>query len=269
MYESMLQELIQLRGYDVYYMPRENLDQIDTLYGENLMSSFEKAFFIEMYIESSEQWAAGGDFMNRWQGFGSNDNIHLVVSKRTFNQIVTDRTRPQDGDLIYIPVIQKIFEIKFVDEELLFYTKGNRIPYVYELRCEVFRASNEKIETGVPEIDLIDALTSYNIELILTGVGSYQHGEIVYQGSNVAYATASARVNTWDRANNTITLHNVAGKFEPGSNVIGMKSETSRYLASLDTLGDQIYYDSSDNKLISGEANTLISQVEINPLGKP
>ena len=168
-----------------------------------------------------------------------------------------------------VPVFNKIFEIKFVEEELLFYTRGYRNPYIYELRCEAFRYTHENIDTGVAPIDSIDDRNRYAIQVVVTGSGnSYNIGETVYQGASYGAATATGKVADWMPANNTLHISTVKGTFGTGT-ITGVSSGTTRGVANTDTSGDYTYYDSRDNKLISDEANTIISTAEINPFGNP
>jgi hypothetical protein len=270
MLEDHIVELIQIQGDDVYYLPRESVEDIDTLFGENVQSRFDRAYIIEMYPNNTKGWSGSSDFFSR-HGLGALDNCTFVVARRTFEKIVPTNVcmRPREGDLIYVPVMQKIFEITFVDEEKLFFAQGGRIPYCYELTCEAFRSGNEKMSTNIPEIDIIDDLTSWTVTLNVQGVGSYNKGEQVYQGANLAYSTAKAKVVDWQKANNSVILTEIIGKFEPGSNVIGVTSNTSRLVANTDTLGDAAYYDLYDNKIIQTEANTIINRDEVNPFGAP
>jgi hypothetical protein len=62
--------------------------------------------------------------------------------------------RPREGDLIYFPMVGKIFEVMFVDHKPTFYPMGRL--QVYDLRCELFEYSSERINTGNTEIDLIE-----------------------------------------------------------------------------------------------------------------
>jgi hypothetical protein len=270
MLEDHIVELIQIQGRDVYYLPRERVEDIDTLFGENVHSYFSRAYIMEMYPNNTDGWQGASDFFNRF-GMVHQDNCSFVVARRTFEKIVPTNVciRPREGDLIYVPVMQKIFEITFVDEEKLFFAKGGRIPYCYEITCEAFRSSNERLITSVPEIDMIDDLTSWTVTLNVTGVGSYNKGEKVYQGANLAYSTAQAKVSDWQKANNSVILTEIIGKFEPGSNLIGVSSNTSRLIANTDTMEDAAYYDLYDNKIIQTEANTIINLDETNPFGAP
>lgn len=270
LYEDLLVENIKVYGHDVYYLPREDLDTTDKLFGENIQSYFERAYVVEMYINNTDWWSNGSDFFSKF-GLGQHDQISLVVAKRSFEKHIPSNVmvRPREGDLIYVPAMQKIFEVTFVEENKDFFARGNKYPYTYEISVEAFRMSNEVLKTGVSEIDIMDDLTSWGVELQLEGVGSYDRGERVYQGANLAYSRANAKVSDWDGANNTIFLTEVVGQFEPGSNVIGTKTATSRFVANTDMMTDNTYYDLFDNKDIQAEANTIIDLSETNPFGAP
>jgi hypothetical protein len=194
------------------------------------------------------------------------------VSARAFNKYVPSNiaTRPREGDLLYVPVMRKLFELKFVEEELNFFSIGKRNPYMYELRCELFRFSDENFETGVEEIDDVNAEASYTIELSLgNGTGTFYDGEIVYQGSNVATSNVKATVTDYDVATKKITLHNIIGTFATATNIRGVTSNAAYTVTSTDTLGDYVFYDDYDNKELQTEASLFIDLSEINPFGMP
>lgn len=268
LYEDILVESIHVMGHDCYYMPRESLADVDLLFGENIQSVFERAYQMEMYIANVQGWEGDSEFFTKF-GIEIRDTSNFVVAKRTFERYVpsTVSRRPKEGDLVFVPVMNKLFEIKFVEEELLFFTKGQKTPYIYELRAEAFRYNNEKIQTGVEEVDVIDSAMKYTVELTLTGSGNYIIGETVYQGSNLAYATASAKVQNWIPSNNKLYIIESNGEFTTG-NVIGVTSNTDNYVTVADTLGDHVYYDLFENKEIQTEANTFIS-ITSNPFGNP
>jgi len=268
--EDLVCESIRIQGMDVFYLPRESVDTIDQLYGENIQSYFSRAYTIDVYPESADGWTGTSEFFNRF-GVGANDNLTLIVAKRTFEKQIPGniKLRPSEGDLIYVPTLKKIFEITFVEEDKMFYVRGSRNPYVYGLSVEAFRTSNEKLSTGVTEIDIIDDLTGYTIELDLSGVGSYHKGEKVYQGANLAFSQANGKVSQWDGANNKLYVTDIVGVFVPGTNVVGTVSGTTRAFSNADSLGDFTYYDMQDNKIIQDGANTIIDLSETNPLGMP
>ena len=66
----------------------------------------------------------------------------------------TDADRPQEGDLVYHPVFEKMFEISFVDHDEPFYQLDNNP--VYKLRCKQFEYTSEIIDTGIATIDAIE-----------------------------------------------------------------------------------------------------------------
>lgn len=256
-------------GHDIFYLPREDWDDTDTLFGENVHSRFERAYQMEMFIANIEGWEGDGDFFSKF-GLEIRDSCNFILTKRTFEKYVpsTITIRPREGDLLYVPVMRKIFEIKFVEEDLLFFSKGNKLPYLYELRVEAFRYANEKLVTGVDIIDEIDDLSSYNIKILTTGSGNFNIGETVYQGANLEFSTASAKVVDWEPANNAVYLGNVKGSFNNGSTLVGTSSGTTRIVGSYDALQDNVYYDLFDNKLIENEANNFIV-IQQNPFGVP
>lgn len=269
--EDLIVESIQIMGHDVKYMPREVYDATDDVLGESVNSKFTRAYGMEMYLANVEGYEGDGDFFSKF-GLEIRDTSNFVVSRRSFEKYVpsTIARRPREGDLIFVPLLNKIFEIKFVEEELMFFSLGKRAPYMYELRCEVFRFSNEDFETGDSEVDDLEHSAAYTIELNLsTGSGNYHQDEIVYQGANLAYATAKAEVKHWIPETRKLEIINVKGEFNLSSNVIGNTSNTRYILASQDDLADLVDYDDSDNRIIQTEANTFIDLSEINPFGVP
>lgn len=269
--EDLIVESIQIMGHDVKYLPREVYDQTDDVLGESVNSKFTRAYGMEMYLANVEGYEGDGDFFSKF-GLEIRDTSNFVVSRRAFDKYVpsTIARRPREGDLIFVPLLNKIFEIKFVEEELMFFSLGKRQPYMYELRCEVFRFSNEDFETGEEQVDDIEHSAAYTVSFNLsTGSGNYYQDELVYQGSNLAYATAVAEVKHWIPETKVLEVINVKGNFIPAANLIGSTSNTRYTVASLDDLADLVDYDDSDNRVIQTEANTFIDLSEINPFGVP
>ena len=66
----------------------------------------------------------------------------------------TDADRPQEGDIIYHPIFEKMFEINFVDHDEPFFQLDNNP--VYKLRCKSFEYSSEALDTGITTIDTIE-----------------------------------------------------------------------------------------------------------------
>lgn len=269
--EDLIVESIQIMGHDCFYIPRDSYNGDDEIFGETRNAKFTRAYTMEMYIANVEGYEGDGDFFSKF-GLEIRDSSNFVLAARTFRKYIPTNitARPREGDLIYVPVMQKLFEIKFVEEELLFFSLGHRNPYIYELRCELFRFSDENIDTGVEVIDDIEAENSYTIELSFgAGSGLFNIGETVYQGANLAYATASASVTDYDPETKKINLHNIVGTFTTATTLIGVTSNASYTVTATDTFGDYVFYDMSDNKNLQTEAALFIDLSEINPFGMP
>ena len=269
--EDVIVESIKIMGHDVKYLPREAYDSTDDVIGESPQAKFNRAYTVEMYLSNVEGYEGEGDFFSKF-GLEIRDTSNFIISRKTFERYIpsTVAKRPREGDLIFVPLLGKLFEIKFVEEELMFFSLGKRNPFIYELRCEVFRYSQEDFETGDEEIDDIEHLVAYTTELNLgVGSGNYYINEILYQGANLSSSAVSAEVKNWDWANNKLQVINIKGSFTNGSNVIGSSSNTRYTLTSYDDLADLINADDSDNRVIQSEANNFIDLTEINPFGVP
>lgn len=152
MLESLIIEAIRIYGHDVYYVPRK-LNNYDPVYGADDQSSYVQAFMIEMYIKSINGFGGDGSFMSKF-GIEIRDQVVFSVSQRIFNDEVgniTTQIRPNEGDLIYFPLNNKCFQIKYVEKFEMFYPLGKL--YTWEMTCELFEYSNEIMNTGIPEID--------------------------------------------------------------------------------------------------------------------
>ena len=269
LYEDVLIESIKIMGHDVWYMPRENWNENDNIFGENVQSKFDRAYLMEMYLANVQGWEGDGELFTKF-GLELRQGTNLVVAKRTFNKYMpTSITpRPREGDLIYVPVMQQLFEIKFVEEELLFFARGYRYPYIFELRCEVFRYSSEQINTGVDQIDQVDQNATYTVVLDVSGTGNFNIGEMVYQGANLTSSTASAKVADWDPNNKKLNLYHIKGEFSQSASLKSTDTNLTFTITSTDTLGDNVYYDLFDNKQLQDEANTIMV-LQSNPFGNP
>ena len=265
---------MQINGMDVYYLPRSSRDTPDLVYGEDTMKQFTFAYPIEMYLENVTGMEGEQDFISKF-GLEIRDEVRMLMSRRRFAATVPQH-RPQEGDLIYIPLVQNFFEITFVEHEndqAMFYTlgrgRGGNV-YVFALKMRQFYFSNEVIETGVKEVDE-QARDSYQrTRLSLSGVsGLFLEDEIVYQGgSNVATSSAQAYVHNFE-PNHTLVVYRTIGTFTTGT-IIG---STSGAEASITVADDTIemnnaFEDIIDNRRIQDEGETFIDWTEKNPFGE-
>lgn len=185
--ESLTIEQIKMFGYDMIYVPRELIKE-DKIFGEGKWYKFKDAFPIEMFIETVNGFEGQGDIMSRF-GIQVKDRVTLVVAKKRFENEVSsvrsDIVRPREGDLIYFPFSNGLFEINFVEHENPFYFVGKL--YTYKLSCELFNYDHSDMDTGVAQIDAIETENN-TIPLIvrvqrisgITNYGFYE-GEVVNQ----------------------------------------------------------------------------------------
>ncbi len=160
--ENLVTESIKIYGLDFVYLPRE-LVKFDALYTEDYLSKFEDEYSIEMYINSVEGFEGDGDFLSRFN-LEIRDSMTLSVSRRRFENEFIDNaaiTRPKEGDLVFLPLNGKIFEIMFVEHEPVFYQMGEL--QFYNLSVELFEYSSERFSTGLGDIDTIEEDHSLDI----------------------------------------------------------------------------------------------------------
>jgi hypothetical protein len=150
--EDLIIESIRIFGLDVWYMPR-TLGSLDDLLNEDDLPIFNSAHMVEMYVKNVEGFEGDGDFLSKF-GLQIRDSMTLTMSMRKFTEDVgayNEAVRPKEGDIIYFPLNRKMFEIKHVEHEAIFYQMGSL--QTYDLRVELFEFSNEVFNTGVAEID--------------------------------------------------------------------------------------------------------------------
>ena len=275
--EDLIVESIKIMGFDAYYLPIENEEDRDILFGEDPVKRFSAAFPVEFYLSSTLEYMGEKEFFSKF-GLEIKNNVNVIISKRSFAQRVPQNTftRPREGDLIYVPFLYgtgELYEIKFVDHTKDFFTLGRKIPYFYELELEKFKYSNEKIDTGIDAIDDVVTQSSYAIELDMTtgtNANNYVQKEIVYQAPDLteANATVVAIVQSWNANSNTLIVTNIAGEFSDNTIIIGAESNARFTLSSYDPLKDSVRNEAYDNHYIDGQANNIIDTSETNSFGK-
>lgn len=169
LYEDLVIEALKIYGQDVYYLPRDLVNE-DTLFGDDPTSSFPISHKIEMYIENVEGFDGEGDLYTRF-GVEIRDEATFVVSRNRFERTVSrvnwanpngrdiNTTRPTEGDLIWLPLTKKMFEIRHVEHEQPFYQIEN-LP-VYKMRCTLFEYSGEDFDNQIQDIQDIEKDYSY------------------------------------------------------------------------------------------------------------
>lgn len=177
--EDLIVESLSIYGQEMYYIPR-TLVAKDEILGEDRLSEFKNAYPIEMYFDNVTDYGGQGPFIQKF-GLFNESTATFTVARRRWDQLVGRfgqtiiPTRPAEGDLLYFPLTQVLFEIKFVDHLDPFFQLGKF--YVYKLQVELFQYASENIETGIPDIDEFEQLKSYGEYGLLLETGNKLLGE--------------------------------------------------------------------------------------------
>jgi len=270
--EDLIVESIKIMGFDAYYLVNNNDQARDLLYGEDPVKKFESAYQLEFYLSNVMEYGGEREFFSKF-GLQIKNEVQVIVSKRSFTQRVPNTiTRPREGDLIYIPFLNgtgELYEIKFTNQTKDFFMMGRKYPYFYELSLEKFKYSQEVIDTGIPDIDIVVSDEAYSIDLTVgTGTGNYTVGEIVFQSLDSTYANSytSATVKNWAPSANTLSVTNISGEFVSNT-IIGVSSNAHYMLSTYDPLNVNVQNENYDNKYISTSSNGIIDFSESNPFG--
>ncbi len=188
--EDLIIESIKIYGVDGYYLPRTHVN-LDKIYGEDASMLFDDALEMELYIKSFDGFAGQEDFLSKF-GLQIDESITFVVSQKRFTQslktsIITEYSynmltedgdellsnrndvseydydaivRPREGDIIWVPMLKAMYEIKFTQNIENFFQLGKL--YTYEIRCDRLEYSSERIDTDVTEIDEIEDQYSFS-----------------------------------------------------------------------------------------------------------
>jgi len=166
LYEDLIIEQLRIYGQDVYYIPRKLVGE-DKIFGEDALSKFEDAYLIEMYIDNIDGYEGEKELMTKF-GLDIQDDATFTVSRRRWEQFVSidnniiESSRPNEGDLVFWPKGNKLFEITFVDKDDPFYQVHN-LP-TYKLKCKTFEYGSEALDTGITEIDAVE--TNYSLDML-------------------------------------------------------------------------------------------------------
>ena len=287
LHEDLVVESLRFYGHECFYLPRTIVDE-DELFGEDTSSKFDDAYSVEMYIENTEGFEGEGDLLSKF-GVEVRDQATFVLSRRTWNRFVSldqnlvTATRPQEGDLIYFPLGNQVFEIRFVEHENPFYQLGKL--NVFKLQCETFEYSHEAFDTGIAELDGVEDSFAYQVSMTLgSGSGDFVHGETVTQtvasgktvsGQVVSYTSEGENSKTLIVNNITFddtdvpatnTMFVLSSNAAAG-NIVGATSSASR---TITTAPDQYVTPNdplADNKDFETAGANIVDFSESNPFG--
>ena len=263
---SLVTEQIKMFGKDVYYIPRTLVDR-DSVFEEDSLSAFNGAYLIEAYIEDATGFRGDGDMFSKF-GVRISDQVTFIISRERFTAAVDDNAqlivegRPNEGDLIHLPMANKTFEIQFVEHEVPFYQLGK--VHVWGLRCELFEYSDEDFNTGVAEIDAVEVnfANAVTINVADGGTGDFVAGEIVTGGNS----NVTAEVKTWNSATRQLVVYNRSGIFSIPETITGNTSGAAWTSATYNTLNN-MNSETDQNFTLETQADAILDFTESNPFG--
>ena len=206
--QDLINEQLKMYGQDIVYLPR-NIINKNTILREITASEFDDSFRIEAYLVNYEGFGGQGDILSKF-GVKTTDEVTFIISKERYEDFITPfistntqieiASRPQDGDLIYLPLDNTIFEIKYVEGKKPFYQLNNL--YVYELRCEVMDyEADDVINTSINEVDESVKDFGYITKLIMVGLGATSASANVETASSLAGGIGGSSVSRIDLIN--------------------------------------------------------------------
>ena len=272
LYENIIIESLKMYGQDVYYLPRTIVNE-NKVFGEDVPSQFSNSYKIEMYIENTEGFDGEGDLFTKF-GVEIRDEATFVVARKRWNHAVGSINneitgeRPREGDIIYLPLSNSMFEVTHVEHEQPFYQLAN-LP-TFKMRCQLFEYSGEDLDTGLDAIDGIEASSAYSFVLTLSGVtGNFEVGEIVEQTLSSG-VKIKGEVAGWVSDTGVLTIIHVGaddGEFHLPVDQLTIRGKDTNATGTVDSVVE-------DNQLHGNEQNDFfggdfLDFSEANPFGDP
>lgn len=271
MYEDIIIEALQMYGQDVYYLPREIINQ-DNVFLDDVPSRFGSAYKVEMYIENTEAFEGEGDLFTKF-GIELRDQANFVVSRKRWKRLVGERLatnnfRPREGDVIYLTLSQSLFEIKKVETETPFY-QLNQLP-TFRMQCELFEYNDEYFDTRVDEINDVEGEGAFQYVLTMdSSTNGYIVGEYVEQDF-VDYQMYG-EVTRWSDSDNILHLaHNGAsdGKYHTWTTTKAVRGTQSQASATPTLVQDlQNIQKDAQNQIFDDFEADFLDFSESNPFG--
>lgn len=173
--DDLVIESIRIYGVDVIYIKR-SFGAIDSVFNEDDLPLYDETFEFEAYVKNVDGFEGEGDFLSKF-GLQIRDAVTFTVANRTFERYVTrelvEMIRPREGDLIYFPLSEKMYEIKFVEHESIFYQTGAL--QVFDMKCELIEYSGQRFQTGRDPIDTyfdpIDTTSTTTLQALANTAG--------------------------------------------------------------------------------------------------
>jgi hypothetical protein len=272
--QDLVDEQIKLFGQDVYYVPKTML--IDKSLNDVVLQKFEDNVLIEMMLINVEGFGGSSAVAMSKFGLKLSDEITYAVSKRRWIDYVETQidtvvpNRPNEGDLLYIPMTKNLYEIKFVEREVPFYQLGKN--YIFSLTCELLENADNYFNTGNSDIDdLTQESHVFPVQLKSGGTGVYIDGEIVTQTYTVDGdpVEVTATVADWDGTARKLRLTYINGILREDLPLVGEDSGASWEVDTFSTINFQIdNYDNAENLYYEEQGDLILDFSESNPFGE-
>ena len=267
--QDLVDEQIKLFGSDVYYLPKTVL--ADSTLDEVRYTKYQDQFQIEMLLVNVMGFGDNAEFISKF-GLRITDEIIFRVSTKRWTEEVTEHSmsakltvpeRPNEGDLLYYPLTQNLYEIKYVGKEEPFFQFG-KIQF-YALTAELYEVGSDDLATGIAEIDAIEVLfdTAISLTMGVGGTGDFTVGETVTGGTT----STTAEVKSWDSTTRILIVQNRTGTFAANESLTGNDSNAVWVVSTFDTLQNtNSEYDA--NRQIEDAADNIVDWTEGNPFGE-
>lgn len=277
LYEDIIIESMKIYGQDVYYLPRTIVNE-NTILGEDVASSFTSSYKIEMYLENVEGFDGEGDLFTKF-GVEIRDEATFIVARKRWAHTVASSNnaitvlRPKEGDLIWLTLSNKLFEIMHVEHESPFYQLSN-LP-TYKMRCQLFEYSGEDLDTGVAGVNSIQSDFGYRVSLTMDSDGTangYTVGENITQ-TFTSGTILTGEVAAWSDSDNILHLVNFGaddGAFHlpvTGRQVVGALSNN---IATPSAVTEELKQNENEQNSVFETTNDVMSFLdfsETNPFG--
>ena len=254
--QNLVDEQIKLFGSDIYYLPKTVL--ADSTLDEVRYTKYQDQFQIEMLLVNVMGFGDNAEFISKF-GLTITDEIIFRVSTKRWDEEVAEHSmaakltvpsRPNEGDLLYYPLTEDLYEIKYVGKEEPFFQFAN-IQF-YALTAELYEVAIE---------ELFD--TAISLTMGVGGTGDFTAGETVTGGTT----STTAEVKSWDSSTRILQVINRTGTFAANESLTGNTSSAVWVVSTFDTLQDtNSEYDA--NRQIEDAADNIVDWSEGNPFGE-
>ena len=127
--QDLINEQLRMYGVEIHYLPRKYMSE-KTIIREVVQSTFNDSYPLEAYIDNFDGYADNPTLLSKF-GIEQTNEVTLVISRERWETYIQPllknesnvklTTRPKEGDLVYFPLGDRLFEIKYVEHEKPFY----------------------------------------------------------------------------------------------------------------------------------------------------